>query len=269
MKILVLGDVMGPSGVKAIKERLPKIINDKKVDFVVVNGENAADDGVGISKKNSDDIFSSGADVITSGNHIWDQKETMEFIENEKRLLRPENSLKPVPGEGYGIFKSKNNKKVAVINLMANVYMKKSEDVFETAKKFIEKVKLKENADFIIVDMHGETTSEKMAMAYFFDGKVTILVGTHTHVPTSDYRVMEKGTAYQTDIGMCGDYNSVIGMNRDNSLNKFLRDSSTKKHFPALGEATISGLLVTADEKTGLAIEAKPIILGGVLQQKF
>ena len=126
---------MGPSGVKAIKERLPKIINDKKVDFVVVNGENAADDGVGISKKNSDDIFSSGADVITSGNHIWDQKETMEFIENEKRLLRPENSLKPVPGEGYGIFKSKNNKKVAVINLMANVFMKKSEDVFETAKK--------------------------------------------------------------------------------------------------------------------------------------
>ena len=126
MKILVLGDVMGPSGIKAIKERLPKLINDIKVDFVVVNGENAADDGVGISKKNSDDIFSSGADVITSGNHIWDQKETMEFIENEKRLLRPENSLKPVPGEGYGIFKSKNNKKVAVINLMANVFMKKS-----------------------------------------------------------------------------------------------------------------------------------------------
>ena len=150
---------MGPSGIKAIKERLPKLINDKKVDFVVVNGENAADDGVGISKKNSDDIFSSGADVITSGNHIWDQKETMEFIENEKRLLRPENSLKPVPGEGYGIFKSKNNKKVAVINLMANVFMKKSEDVFESAKKFIEKVKLKENADFIVVDMHGETTS--------------------------------------------------------------------------------------------------------------
>ena len=269
MKILVLGDVMGPSGVKAIKERLPKIINDKKVDFVVVNGENAADDGVGISKKNSEDIFNSGTDVITSGNHIWDQKDTMEFIENEKRLLRPENSLKPVPGEGYGIFKSKNNKKVAVINLMANVFMKKSEDVFETAKKFIEKVKLKENADFIVVDLHGETTSEKMAMAYFFDGKVTILVGTHTHVPTSDHRVMEKGTAYQTDIGMCGDYNSVIGMNRDNSLNKFLKDSSTKKHFPALGEATISGLLVTADEKTGLAVEAKPIIFGGALQQKF
>ena len=260
---------MGPSGMKAIKERLPELIKDKGVDFVIVNGENAADDGVGISKKNLDDILAAGADVITSGNHIWDQKETTEFIKSEKRLLRPENSLKPVPGDGYGIFKSRNNKKVAVLNLMANVFMKKSEDVFETAKKFIEKVKLKENADFIVVDMHGETTSEKMAMAYFFDGKVTILVGTHTHVPTSDHRVMEKGTAYQTDIGMCGDYNSVIGMNRDNSLNKFLRDNSTKKHFPALGEATISGLLVTADEKTGLATEAKPIILGGVLQQKF
>ena len=260
---------MGPSGVKAVKERLPEIIDKQKVDFVVVNGENAADTGAGISKKNSDDIFGAGTDVITSGNHIWDQKETMEFIKEEKRLLRPENSLKPVPGDGFGIFKSKNNKRVAVINLMANVFMKKSEDVFKTAKNFIEKVKLKENADFIVVDMHGETTSEKMAMAYFFDGKVTILVGTHTHVPTSDHRVMEKGTAYQTDIGMCGDYNSVIGMNRDNSLNKFLRDSSTKKHFPALGEATISGLLVTADEKTGLAIEAKPIILGGALQQKF
>ena len=260
---------MGPSGIKAIKERLPKLIIDQKVDFVVVNGENAAENGVGISKKNSEDIFSSGADVITSGNHIWDQKETMEFIKDEKRLLRPENSLKPVPGEGYGIFKSRNNKKVAVINLMANVFMKKSEDVFETAKNFIKKVKLKDNADFIVVDMHGETTSEKMAMAYFFDGKATILVGTHTHVPTADQRVMEKGTAFQTDIGMCGDYNSVIGMNRDNSLKKFLKETSVKNHYPALGEATISGLLVTADDKTGLAIKAQPIIMGGALQERI
>ena len=150
---------MGPSGVKAVKERLPKIIEKQKVDFVVVNGENAADTGVGISKRNSDDIFGAGTDVITSGNHIWDQKETMEFIKEEKRLLRPENSLKPVPGDGFGIFKSKNNKRVAVINLMANVFMKKSEDVFETAKRFIKKVKLKVDADFIVVDLHGETTS--------------------------------------------------------------------------------------------------------------
>ena len=267
MKILVLGDVMGPSGVKAIKERLPKIINDKKVDFVVVNGENAADDGVGISKKNSDDIFSSGADVITSGNHIWDQAETMKFIKNKKQLLRPENLIKPSPGEGYGIFNSKNNKKVAVLNLMGNVYMKKSEDVFNSAKKFAENIKLQRDANFIVVDMHGEITSEKMAMGHFFDGKATIVFGTHTHVPTSDHRIMEKGTAYQTDLGMCGDYNSVIGMDKNNSLKKFFKDPSSKKHFPAFGEATISGLLVEADDMTGLAKKVKPIILGGSLQE--
>ena len=158
--------------------------------------------------------------------------------------------------------------KVAVINLMGNVFMKKSEDVFEAAKKFVEKFKLKKDADFIVVDVHGEITSEKMAMGYLFDGKATIVVGTHTHVPTSDQRIMEKGTAYQTDIGMCGDYNSVIGMDRDNSLNKFLKETSSKKHFPSLGEATISGLLVTADDKTGLAKKIQPIILGGVLQER-
>jgi len=269
MNILVLGDILGPSGVKAVKEKLPKIIEEKKVDFVIVNGENAADNGVGISEKNTEDFFNAGTDVITSGNHIWDQKETMKFIKNEKRLLRPENLLKPSPGEGTGIFNSKNNKKVAVINLMGNIFMKKSEDVFQAAKKFIDSIKLKRDADFIVVDMHGEITSEKMAMAYLFDGKVTMVVGTHTHVPTSDHRIMEKGTAYQTDLGMCGDYNSVIGMNRDNSLKKFFKDPSAKKHFPALGEATISGLMVIADDVTGLAKKVQPIILGGSLQERI
>ena len=146
--------------------------------------------------------------------------------------------------------------------------MKKSDDVFEAAKKFINTVQLKKDADFIVVDMHGEITSEKMAMGYFFDGKATVVIGTHTHVPTSDHRIMDKGTAYQTDIGMCGDYNSVIGMNRENSLKKFFKDNSAKKHFPSLGEATISGLLVTADEVTGLAKKIQPIILGGALQER-
>ena len=193
----------------------------------------------------------------------------MQFISKEKRLLRPENSIKPAPGEGYGIFKSKNNKKVAVINLMGNIFMKKSEDVFQAAKKFIGNVKLKEDVDFIVVDMHGEITSEKMAMGYLFDGKVTIVVGTHTHVPTSDHRILDKGTAYQTDIGMCGDYNSVIGMNRENSLKKFLKDTTAKKHFPALGEATISGVMVTADDNTGLAKKVQPIIIGGILHGRI
>ena len=266
MKILILGDIMGPSGMKAIKERLPELIKDKEIDFVVVNGENAADNGLGISKKNLDDILTAGVDVVTSGNHIWDQKETAEFIKSEKRLLRPENSLKPVPGDGYGIFNSRNNKKVAVLNLMANVFMKKSEDVFETAKQFIKKIKLKDNADFIVIDVHGETTSEKMAMAYLFDGKATALIGTHTHVPTSDNRIMEKGTAYQTDIGMCGDYNSVIGMNKENSIKRFFKDKEAVKHFPSEGEGTLSGIIVDADRNTGLANKISRIIIGGSLE---
>ena len=164
MKILVLGDIMGPSGMKAIKEKLPKLIKDKKVDFVVVNGENAADDGVGITKKNTEDIFSSGVDVITSGNHIWDQKEIMQFIENEKRILRPKNFFEPSPGKGFEIFTTVNNFKIGVLNLIGNVFMKKSNDVFETANKFINKFKLKEDFDFLVVDFHGEITSEKMLL---------------------------------------------------------------------------------------------------------
>ena len=269
MNILILGDIVGPSGREALIKKLPNLIKEKNLDFVILNGENAADTGVGITKKNTEEFFKAGTDVITSGNHIWDEKETMEFITSEKRLLRPENLIEGSPGTGTGIFNSKNNKRVAVINLMGNIFMKKCEDVFESAKKFIETIKLKRDADFIIVDLHGEITSEKMAMGYFFDGKVTMVVGTHTHVPTSDYRILEKGTAYQTDIGMCGDYNSVIGMNRDNSLKKFFKDSSAKKHYPALGEATISGLMVKADDETGLAKKVEPIIVGGVLKSRI
>ena len=269
MNILLLGDIMGPSGRKVIAEMLPNLIKKKNIDFVVANGENAADSGKGLIKENVNLFVESGIDVITSGNHIWEQKETIDFINSEKRLLRPENLIEGSPGAGTGIFNSKNNKRVAVINLMGNIFMKKCEDVFESAKKFIETIKLKRDADFIIVDLHGEITSEKMAMGYFFDGKVTMVVGTHTHVPTSDHRILEKGTAYQTDIGMCGDYNSVIGMNRDNSLKKFFKDPSARKHYPALGEATISGLLVKANDETGLAKKVEPIIVGGALESRM
>jgi len=269
MKILFLGDIVGKSGCEAVKKYLPKKIEKNKIDFVIVNGENAAKNGVGITEEITNSLFDCGVDVITTGNHVWDQKETMEFITSEKRLLRPENLIKGSPGVGFGIFNSKNNKKVAVINLMGNIFMKNCEDVFEAAKKFIQMVKLKRDADFIIVDLHGEITSEKMAMGYFFDGKATMLVGTHTHVPTSDYRILEKGTAYQTDKGMCGEYNSVIGMNKDNSLKKFFKDPSVRKHYPALGEATISGLMVKADDETGLAKKVEPIIVGGTLECKI
>ena len=268
MNILLLGDVMGPSGRTAIQEKLPNLIKDKNLDFVIVNGETAADTGVGITKAIVEEFFNAGVDVITTGNHVWDHKDAMEIIDKEKRLLRPQNFVNGSPGQGFGIFNSKNKKKVAVVNLMGNIFMKKCDDVFEAAKKFIQTVRLKKDADFIIVDVHGEITSEKMAMGHLFDGKATMVVGTHTHVPTSDHRIMERGTAYQTDVGMCGDYDSVIGMNKDNSLKKFFKDSSAKKHYPALGEATISGLMVVADNETGLAKKTQPIILGRLLDNR-
>ena len=269
MKILFLGDIVGNSGCKAIKDNLPDIIKNKKIDFVIINGENAADSGRGITKKIFEEFLKAGADVITTGNHAWDHKDAEDIASKNTNFLRPSNMPKDSPGKGEGIF-IKKGKRFIVLNLMGNVFMKKCDDVFVEAKKFIARFKLGDGqADFIIVDMHGEITSEKMAMGYLFDGKATMVVGTHTHVPTSDHRIMEKGTAYQTDIGMCGDYNSVIGMNRDNSLKKFLKDSSAENHFPALGEATISGLLVTADDETGLAKKVQPIILGGSLQERI
>ena len=266
MKILILGDLMGNSGKKALQENLSKIIKNKKIDFTVINGENAAEDGKGITKDIADELLDLGVDVITSGNHIWDKKETAEFISKEERLLRPENLAAGSPGNGHGIFLSKSKKyKVAVINLMGNVFMKKTEDVFTAAKNLQNKIKLKQNADFVIVDFHGEITSEKMAMGHYFDGKATAVVGTHTHVPTADTRILDNGTAYQTDIGMCGDYNSVIGMNKENSVMKFLNDAKAQKHFPAVGQSTLSGIIVEADVLTGLANKVERFIYGGVL----
>ena len=267
MKILVLGDVMGSSGRTALKKNYSKIVKEYEIDFSVINGENSADDGKGITKKIADELFSLGIDVITSGNHIWDKEETTKFIEKETRLLRPANLVKGSPGRGFGIYFSKNKKyKIGVINLMGNVFMKKTEDVFLTAKEISEKIILKKNVDFSIVDFHGEITSEKMAIGHFFDGNSTCVVGTHTHVPTADTRILEKGTAYQTDIGMCGDYNSVIGMNKENSLKKFFKDKNATKHFPSEGIGTLSGIVVDANEETGLAEKVFRLIIGGSLE---
>ena len=266
MNLLVLGDVMGSSGRSALKNKLPKIITENKIDFVIVNGENAADDGRGITKVIAEEFFLKGVDVITSGNHIWDKNETTDYIEKENRLLRPANLAEGSPGKGYEIYISKNKKyKIGVINLMGNVFMRKTDDVFQTAKKISKKLILKKNIDFLIVDFHGEITSEKMAMGHFFDGLSTCVVGTHTHVPTADTRILEKGTAYQTDIGMCGDYNSVIGMNKENSVKKFLKDKNAIKHFPAEGEGTLSGMIVETDLETGLAKKVTRLIDGGCL----
>ena len=264
MKIFFLGDIVGRSGRAAIYKSLRNIIKDKKIDFVVANAENAADQGVGITEEISNELFKSGVDVITTGNHVWDQKETASHIEREIRLLRPENLTSNSPGKGFGIYNTKNGFKVGVLNLMGNVFMKKCEDVFETANLFLEKYKFREDYDFLIVDLHGEITSEKMAMGHFFDGKATLLVGTHTHVPTNDCRVLINGTAYLTDAGMCGDYDSVIGMNKINSLNRFLKKES-QKHYPAEGEATLCGLIVECNTSNGLANKVETFIHGGEL----
>ena len=266
MRILLLGDVCGPAGMQIIKLQLKKIIKDKKIDFTIANGENAAENGKGITKNNFVELIESGVDVVTSGNHIWDQKEILEIIDNEKNLIRPANLLEGQPGKGYGIYEIKN-KKIAVINLIGNVFMKKSQDLFSFAEKITNKIKLKKDADFIIIDIHGEITSEKMALGHFLDGKVTSVVGTHTHVPTSDSKILKNGTAYQTDLGMCGDYDSVIGMNKENSIKKFKKDPSAQSHYPANGQASISGVIVDADDQTGLANNINQIILGGNLKQ--
>ncbi len=268
MRLLLLGDICGPAGMKVIKLKLKEIIKEKKIDFTIANGENAAENGKGITKKNFKDLINSGVDVVTSGNHIWDQKEIVEIIDTERKIIRPANLLEGQPGNGYSIFDIKD-KKIAVVNFIGNVFMKKSQDLFSFTEKIMKKIKLKKEIDFIVIDIHGEITSEKMALGHYLDGKVTIVVGTHTHVPTSDARILSNGTAYQTDLGMCGDYDSVIGMNKDNSIKKFKKDPTAESHFPASGQASICGVIVDADEKTGLANNINQLIIGGNLKQKI
>jgi 2',3'-cyclic-nucleotide 2'-phosphodiesterase len=265
MRVLFLGDIIGISGCSKVLNNLNAEIKKRNIDFVVVNGENSAEPGVGITKEICNDFFNCGVNVITTGNHVWDQKEIMGYIDKENRLLRPHNLFEPSPGKGFEVYEIYKNLKVGVLNLMGNVFMKKCEDVFETSKKFLKENRLKESYDLLIVDFHGEITSEKNAIGHFFDGKATLVVGTHTHIPTNDARILKNGTAYQTDAGMCGDYNSVIGMNKENSLNKFFKEKSTK-HFPAIGEATLSGVIVDCDVKTGLAISIESYIFGGELK---
>ena len=268
MRILFLGDVVGISGCSKIMNNLLDQIKINKIDFVIVNGENAAETGVGLTKEICEDFFKCGVNVITTGNHVWDRKEIMNYIDKENRLLRPKNLFEPAPGSGFKIFNTQNGIKIGVLNLMGNVFMKKCDDVFETSKKFLEKFKLKEDYDLLIVDFHGEITSEKNAIGHFFDGKATLVIGTHTHIPTNDARVLPDGTAFQTDAGMCGDYDSVIGMNKYNSLNRFMKKDSVK-HFPAKGDATLCGVIVDCDLETGLASKIKSFIYGDLSKNKI
>jgi len=265
MRILFLGDIVGNSGCSKIMNNLINQIKKNKIDFVIVNAENAAEAGVGLTKEICQDFFNCGVNVITTGNHVWDQKDIMNFIDKENRLLRPKNLFEPSPGKGFEVYKTEQNIKIGVLNLMGNVFMKKCDDVFEISEKFLKKYKLKEDYDLLVVDFHGEITSEKNAIGHFFDGKATLVVGTHTHIPTNDARVLKNGTAYQTDAGMCGDYDSVIGMNKDNSLNRFMKKDSVK-HFPAKGDATLCGVIVDCNIETGLANKIESYIFGGQLK---
>ena len=265
MRILFLGDVVGITGCSKLTSNLLNEINKNNIDFVIVNGENAASQGAGLTREICKDFYNCGVNVITTGNHVWDQKEIMEFIDKEERLLRPKNLYEPAPGKGFGIYETKKNIKIGVLNLMGNVFMKKCEDVFEVSQKFLKENEFKKNFDLLVVDFHGEITSEKNAIGHLFDGKATLVVGTHTHIPTNDARILKNGTAYQTDAGMCGDYDSVIGMSKQNSLNKFLKKVS-KKHFPATGDATLCGVIVDCDIDTGLAVNVKSYLFGNQLK---
>ena len=265
MKVLFFGDIFGRSGRDALINKLPFFKKKYNPDFIIANGENASH-GKGISQSICNDLFSAGIDVITGGNHIFDNHDVFKFIDNEKRLLRPNNYPIDTPGNGYGIYE-KNQKKILVINVMGRVFMQPLDDPFESIRKVINEKIMGKDISAIIIDIHCEATSEKMAIGQEFDGKVSLIVGTHTHVPTSDARILSKGTAYITDLGMCGDYDSIIGMEKEKSLERFKKKIPVRGINPATGEASLSCIFTEIDEKTGLAKSIKQIIKGGSLQQ--
>jgi len=264
MKLLFLGDIVGRSGRDAVEKFLPDLIKDQGLDFVIINGENAAA-GFGITQKICKQFFDMGVDVITGGNHSWDQKEALAFISSEKRLLRPLNFPKGTPGLGANVYQTTAGKKVLVMNVMGRVFMDALDDPFAAVEAELARYNLGASVDVIVVDIHGEATSEKMGMGHFVDGRASLVVGTHSHVPTADAQILPKGTAYQTDAGMCGDYNSVIGMQKEEPLRRFTRKISSGRFTPADGEGTMCGLIVETDNKTGLARHIEPVRLGGRL----
>ncbi len=248
MKILAIGDLVGNCSIKELKTKLPQIREKENIDFVIVNGENVAE-GMGITEKNFHDILDQKVDVITMGNHTWGKKDIFKFIDHSQ-IIRPANYSKPVPGKGYNIYECRN-KKIGVINLIGRVDMNVlSENPFLVAKNII--TKIKSNVDIIVIDFHAEATAEKIAMSYYLDGEATIIFGTHTHVQTADEKILSKGTAYITDIGMTGPKNSVIGMNIESSLKRF-ETSLPEKYKIADGECMLNGVIFEIDDKTNKA----------------
>ena len=265
MRILFIGDVVGRSGRAIVMDRLPGLVIDWKLDFVAINGENAAG-GFGITESIYHDLVAAGADAVTLGNHAFDQKEALVFINRAPRLIRPVNYPRGTPGRGAALIDARNGARVLVVNAMGRVFMDPLDDPFAALEREVGACPLKAAADAIIVDIHAEASSEKQAMGHFLDGKASLVVGTHTHVPTADHHVLPGGTAFVTDVGMTGDYNSCIGMVKDEPLTRFLRRIPTGKFEPALGEATLCGLAVETDDATGLARRVAAVRLGGRLE---
>ena len=266
MRLLFLGDIVGRSGRTAVCEALPELISRHALDFVIINGENAAG-GFGITEPIVNELIDAGADCVTLGNHAFDQKDTLVFIERQDRLVRPLNFPAGTPGKGATMLKAKNGADVLIINAMGRVFMTDLDCPFRAIDNEITACKLKTGADAIFIDFHAEATSEKQALGHFLDGRVSAVAGTHTHTPTSDHRILPGGTAYVSDAGMCGDYNSVLGMESDEPINRFLTKIPRNRFEPALGPATLSGLAVEIDDKTGLAVRAAPFRKGPHLEQ--
>ena len=266
MRIAAFGDVMGRSGRHALVERLPALRRRYKIDFVVVNAENAAG-GFGVTASICEELFAAGADVLTTGNHAFDQKDEIEVYDHEPRLLRPINFPKSNPGRGAGLYRMKNGADALVIHAQGQRGMAANDDPFAAVDRELENIKLGREAQAVIVDFHGEATSEKYGMGHHLDGRASLVFGTHTHVPTADDQILPQGTAYITDLGMCGDYDSIIGMEKSEPLARFVTKMATGRLAPAAGEATVCGVLVDVDDATGLALKIEPIRVGGRLRE--
>ncbi|MGH6953821.1 MAG: TIGR00282 family metallophosphoesterase [Alphaproteobacteria bacterium] len=268
MRLLFFGDVVGRSGRETLCQRLPDLRRELALDFVLVNGENAAG-GFGITAKLCREFYDAGADAITMGNHVWDQREIIDYIDSDARLLRPENYPLGTPGRGAAVFEAANGGKVYVVHVMLRLFMEALDDPFAAVDAALATQRLGKTVDAIIVDIHGEATSEKMALAHYVDGRASLAAGTHTHVPTADARILPRGTGYQTDIGMCGDYDSVIGMEKEVAIRRFTRKLRDERLSAAEGEATLCAVFAETDDSTGLARRVAPLRLGGALEEAW
>lgn len=266
MRFLFLGDVVGRSGRKAAIAAIPELRRRYDLDFVVINGENAAG-GYGITESILLELLDAGADVVTLGNHAFDQKETLVYIERHERLIRPVNYPAGTPGRGSGLFKARNGADVLVINVLGRVFMSDMDCPFSAVDAQLEACPLGRGADAVLIDLHAEATSEKQSFGLYFDGRASAIIGTHTHAPTADERILPAGTAYMSDAGMCGDYQSVLGMLAEEPIQRFRTRIPRQRFEPAEGPATVAGLAVEIDDRTGLATRLKAVRLGGVLEQ--